>query len=44
MDYKNANLVYFSGTGGTARVADAFEQAFLNRPVNVHRSELNGKN
>lgn len=38
------NLVYFTGTGGTARVADAFEQAFLNRSVKVHRTELNGKN
>jgi len=44
MDYKCVNLVYFTGTGGTARVADAFEQAFLNRSINVHRTELNGKN
>ncbi|HEY5556606.1 EFR1 family ferrodoxin [Acetobacterium sp.] len=44
MDYKYVNLVYFTGTGGTARVADAFEQAFLNQSINVHRTELNGKN
>lgn len=44
MDYKCVNLVYFTGTGGTARVADAFEQAFLNRSSKVHRTELNEKN
>lgn len=38
------NLVYFTGTGGTARIADAFEKAFLERSINVHRTELNGKN
>ena len=38
------NLVYFTGTGGTARIADAFEKAFSDRSINVHRTELNGKN
>lgn len=43
MDFKSANLVYFTGTGGTARVADAFEKAFLNRSITVNRSEIKGK-
>lgn len=42
MDFKSANLVYFTGTGGTARVADAFERSFKNRSVTVQRTELKG--
>lgn len=40
MDFKSANLVYFTGTGGTARVADAFERSFLKRSITVQRTEL----
>jgi ferredoxin/flavodoxin len=37
------HLVYFSGTGGTARVAAALEQAFLGRGLTVTTTELNAK-
>lgn len=40
MEFKSANLVYFTGTGGTARVADAFERSFSNRSVSVYQTEL----
>ncbi len=40
MDFNRVNLVYFTGTGGTARVADAFERSFLNRSITVQRTEL----
>lgn len=40
MEFKSVNLVYFTGTGGTARVADAFEHSFSNRSVSVHKTEL----
>lgn len=43
MDFRSVNLVYFSGTGGTARVADAFEKALLNRSITVQRAEIKGK-
>ncbi|WP_373485283.1 EFR1 family ferrodoxin [Acetobacterium malicum] len=42
MDFKSANLVYFTGTGGTARVADAFERSFKDRSITVQRTELKG--
>jgi len=42
MDFKNANLVYFTGTGGTARVADAFEHSLKKRAIAVQRTELRG--
>lgn len=42
MNFKSANLVYFTGTGGTARVADAFERSFMKRSVSVLRTELKG--
>lgn len=42
MDFKSVNLVYFTGTGGTARVADAFERSFMNRSITVQRTELKG--
>lgn len=44
INYKNISLVYFTGTGGTARVTDAFEKSFLKQSINVCRTELNGKN
>ncbi len=37
---KTVHLVYFSGTGGTARVAAALEQAFLGRGLTVTKTEL----
>lgn len=40
MEFKSVNLVYFTGTGGTARVANAFERSFTNRSVAVHKTEL----
>ncbi len=40
MDFKSANLIYFTGTGGTARVADAFERSFKKRSISVQRTEL----
>lgn len=42
MDFKSANLVYFTGTGGTARVADAFERSLMKRTISVLRTELKG--
>lgn len=42
MDFKSANLVYFTGTGGTARVADAFECSFIKKSIPVQRTELTG--
>ncbi|MCX7922911.1 MAG: EFR1 family ferrodoxin [Clostridia bacterium] len=33
-------IVYFSGTGSTARVADCFEKAFRDRGIEVLKSEL----
>ena len=43
MDFKSANLIYFTGTGGTARVADAFERSFNKRSVAVQKTELKGE-
>lgn len=40
MDFKSASLVYFTGTGGTARVADSFERSFQKRAISVSRTEL----
>lgn len=42
MEFKSVNLVYFTGTGGTARVADAFERSFSNQSVAVNKTELRG--
>jgi flavodoxin len=42
MEMKRVNLIYFSGTGGTARVANAFERSFASRSVAVSRTELKG--
>lgn len=42
MDFNHVNLVYFTGTGGTARVADAFERSFQNHSITVQRTELKG--
>lgn len=33
-------LVHFSGTGGTARVADYFEKSFRDRGIEVIKCEL----
>jgi ferredoxin/flavodoxin len=38
---KTVHLVYFSVTGGTARVTKAFEKAFMGRQVEVFITELN---
>lgn len=43
MDFKSANLIYSTGTGGTARVADAFERSFNKRSVAVQKTELKGE-
>lgn len=40
---ETVHLVYFSGTGGTARVAAALEQAFLGRGLAVTKTELDAK-
>lgn len=42
MNIKSANLVYFTGTGGTARVAEAFERSLMKRSITVQRTELRG--
>ncbi len=40
-DIKSVQLVYFSGTGGTARIAGYFENAFLKRGIKADKTELN---
>ena len=40
---KTAHLVYFSGTGGTARVTNCLEQAFLRHNIAVKKTELDAK-
>jgi ferredoxin/flavodoxin len=37
---QSADIVFFSGTGGTARVADAFEKAFEEIGVTVYKSRI----
>ncbi|MHB1392972.1 MAG: EFR1 family ferrodoxin [Clostridia bacterium] len=37
---KYIEIVYFSGTGGTARVVDYMEQSLINRKCGVHRNSL----
>lgn len=37
-------MVYFSGTGGTARAADAVEAALISRGVNVNKQEIRHDN
>jgi ferredoxin/flavodoxin len=37
---QSADIVYFSGTGGTARVADAFEKAFEEIGVTIYKSRI----
>ena len=41
MDIKSANIVFFSGTGGTRRVAESLKTAFQNRQIDVSSIELN---
>lgn len=40
-EIKMIHLVYFSGTGGTARVAESFERVFTDRKIEVCKTELN---
>lgn len=42
-DIRKVHLVYFSGTGGTKRVAGCLEQAFFRHGCSVTVSELNAK-
>jgi ferredoxin/flavodoxin len=44
MSVKNALIVYFSGTGGTARAADAVETALEKRGVCVSKQEIRHDN
>lgn len=37
---QSVHLAYFSGTGGTTRVAEEFEKAFIKKGVAVRKSEL----
>ena len=37
---RSVHLAYFSGTGGTARVAEEFEKAFLAKGIAARKSEL----
>lgn len=41
---KTVKIAYFSGTGSTARVADAFENELNRRGLSVIRSEIRGGN
>ncbi len=41
MDIKSANIVFFSGTGGTRRVAESLKTAFQARQVKASSIELN---
>mgnify|MGYP001390935041 CR=1 FL=1 len=38
--YKNVSIIYFSGTGGTSRITDAFEEGLLNRECEVTKIPL----
>lgn len=40
---QSVHLVYFSGTGGTTRVAASFEKAFASRQITIHKTVLNQK-
>lgn len=42
-DIQTAHIVFFSGTGGTARMADCLRQAFVARGVEVAKTELTNK-
>ncbi len=44
MAVKNALVVYFSGTGGTARAADAVAAALVSRGVSVNKQEIHHSN
>jgi len=44
MSVKNALVVYFSGTGGTARAADAVGTALAKRGVSVNQQEIRHDN
>lgn len=44
MSVKNALIVYFSGTGGTARAADAVETALKKYGVSVNKQEIRHDN
>jgi ferredoxin/flavodoxin len=44
MPINQALVVYFSGTGGTARAADAMEAALVSRGVNVNKQEIHHNN
>lgn len=44
MSVKNALIVYFSGTGGTARAANAVETSLKKRGVNVNKQEIRHDN
>jgi len=40
-EIKTVDLVYFTGTGGTARIADCFEEAFKKQNIEINKTELN---
>lgn len=42
-DIKTVHIVYFSGTGGTARIAESFEKGFLEHKIGVIKTVLNTK-
>lgn len=44
MSVNKVLVVYFSGTGGTARAADAVEAAFVSRDVSVNKQEIRHDN
>jgi len=42
-NFHSADIVYFSGTGGTAKVAFALEKELIKKGITVNTYELNGK-
>ncbi len=40
---RSVNIVFFTGTGGTARIAKSMEEEFIKNGVQVFKTELNGK-
>lgn len=43
VNFQSADIIYFSGTGGTAKAAFALEKELIKKGITVNTYELNGK-
>ncbi len=43
LEFKTVSLVYFTGTGGTTRIANCFEEAFKKQDIVPYKTELCAK-